>query len=311
MAWQYLGWIYYRTGNWKSSIEALEKSCKLQPGSKGDAGQWIALALAHAQLSSQEDLPEKERADHSSQARRWYDQSNKQIDSWWRDRPNYDLGRGIWDFRAEAQELMGLPDSSQAAVLLEQARSLRDQNKYAEAETVLREATRLHPTLPEAHEMLGWDLQSQGKFPEMEAAFRELLRIAPERASAHHGLGRALLGQNKSSESIASLREAVRLGSTDHWVYDALGWALVGQEEPAEAEVVFREVVRMSPGLVNGHFALGRALVDQRKFADAEAPLREAIRLEPTHPWAAELLRQALVGQGKSEEAEELSKQSK
>ena len=29
-AWQYLGWVQYRAGNWKASIEALEKSCKLQ-----------------------------------------------------------------------------------------------------------------------------------------------------------------------------------------------------------------------------------------------------------------------------------------
>ena len=51
-AWQYLGWIHYRKGNWKSSIEALEKSCKLQPGGTGDCGQWIVLALAHAKLAA-------------------------------------------------------------------------------------------------------------------------------------------------------------------------------------------------------------------------------------------------------------------
>src|SRR5262249_35707589 len=56
MAWQYLGWIRYRTGNRKSSIEALEKSCKLQTGGTGDAAQWIVLALAHARLAAQEGL---------------------------------------------------------------------------------------------------------------------------------------------------------------------------------------------------------------------------------------------------------------
>src|SRR4029453_5030063 len=67
LAWQYLGWIRYRTGDWKSSIEALEKSCKLQKGGKGDAGQWIVLALAHAKLAAQEGLPEKERGHHKAQ----------------------------------------------------------------------------------------------------------------------------------------------------------------------------------------------------------------------------------------------------
>src|SRR5262249_56173083 len=78
--WQFLGWIYYRTGNWKSSIEALEKSCKLQTGGTGDAGQWIVLALAHARLAAQEDLPAKEREHHKAEARRRYEPADKQID---------------------------------------------------------------------------------------------------------------------------------------------------------------------------------------------------------------------------------------
>jgi serine/threonine protein kinase/tetratricopeptide (TPR) repeat protein len=122
MAWQYLGWIYYRMGNWNSSIEALEKSCKLQPGNEGDAGQWIVLALAHAKLSSQADVPAKEREHHNAQARRRYEAADKQIVSWWRRRPDYKPGQGIWDFRAEAQELMGPSDASQAAALLESGR---------------------------------------------------------------------------------------------------------------------------------------------------------------------------------------------
>ena len=35
MAWQVLGWAHYRTGDWKASIEALEKSCALQDNPKG------------------------------------------------------------------------------------------------------------------------------------------------------------------------------------------------------------------------------------------------------------------------------------
>jgi tetratricopeptide (TPR) repeat protein len=309
MAWQYLGWIYYRTGDWKSSIEALEKSCQLQPN-KGDAGQWIVFALAHAQLSSQADLSKEQREHHNSEARRWYDAADEQIESWWRARPDEDPGQGIWDFRAEARELMGPSDSSQAAALLEQAQSLRNQKKYAEAETALREAIRLRPTLLVAHARLGWVLQLQGKFPEMETAFRELLRIKPDNAVGHHGLGKALLGQKKAIEGIASLREAVRLGSKDHWVHNALGWALVEQAKPAEAEIAFREVIRLKPEMAHGYFGLGRALVDQKKFADAESAARDALRIEPKHPWAGELLRQALDGQGKSAEPDDPEKES-
>jgi tetratricopeptide (TPR) repeat protein len=111
--WQYQGWVQYRLSNWKASIEALEKSCKLQKGGKGDAGQWIVLALAHAKLAAQDGMPDKERDHHQAQARRWYEQADKQIDSWWSARPGWDMERAIWDFRAEARELMGVTKQKQ------------------------------------------------------------------------------------------------------------------------------------------------------------------------------------------------------
>jgi tetratricopeptide (TPR) repeat protein len=108
MALQVLGWAQYRAGAWRESVETLEKSCKLQAGGTGYAGQWIVLALAHAKLATQEGLPEQEREDHHTEARHRYEQADKQIDSWWRARPGDASGQAIWDFRIETRELMGL-----------------------------------------------------------------------------------------------------------------------------------------------------------------------------------------------------------
>src|SRR5262245_31041144 len=107
LAWQYLGWAQYQAGNWNASIEALEKSCRLQHGGTGDSGQWIVQALAHAKLAAQEGLPEKERAHHQAEARRRYEAADKQIDSMWRVRPGDATSQTIWDFRTEARELIG------------------------------------------------------------------------------------------------------------------------------------------------------------------------------------------------------------
>ena len=110
LPWQNLGWVQYRAGNWKASIEALEKSCKLQAGGTGDYGQWIVMSLAHGKLASEKDLPEQERARHQAEARRWYDQAVKQIGSRWSDRPSGAYDQAIWDFRAEATELLGIKE---------------------------------------------------------------------------------------------------------------------------------------------------------------------------------------------------------
>jgi superkiller protein 3 len=104
LAWQYLGWVQYRTGNWKASIEALETSCKLQ--NPGDCGQWIVMSLAHWKLANEKGLPEEEQARHQAETRRWYERAVKQIDSW-KGRRNDSVGGAIWDFRAEALKLIG------------------------------------------------------------------------------------------------------------------------------------------------------------------------------------------------------------
>jgi len=103
---QMLGYTQYRAGAWRESIETLEKSCKLQAGGTGDCGQWIVLSLAHARLAAQPGLPEKEREQHETEARRRYEAATKQIDSWWRVRPGHHLGQAIWDFREEARKLI-------------------------------------------------------------------------------------------------------------------------------------------------------------------------------------------------------------
>jgi tetratricopeptide (TPR) repeat protein len=101
-AWQNLGWIQYRAGNWKASIEALEKSCKRHKG--GASSQWIVLSLAYGKLANEKDLPEEERARHQAEARRWYDQAVEQIDRL--GAKGDSLVQAIRAFRAEAAELL-------------------------------------------------------------------------------------------------------------------------------------------------------------------------------------------------------------
>jgi superkiller protein 3 len=105
-AWQYLGWIQYRAGDWKASIEALEKSCKLQ--NPGDCCQWIVLSLAHGKLANEKELPEKERAQHKAEARRWYAEAVKQIDTWGSGGGSVIQATRV--FRAEAAELLDVKE---------------------------------------------------------------------------------------------------------------------------------------------------------------------------------------------------------
>ena len=88
-SWQVLGWGRYRTGAWKDSIAALEKSIELREDG-GDSFQWFFLAMAHWQSGNKE------------QARKWYDRAVE-----WADK-NQPANAQLRRFQGEATELLGL-----------------------------------------------------------------------------------------------------------------------------------------------------------------------------------------------------------
>jgi superkiller protein 3 len=91
--WKMLGWAHYRAGDWKASIEALNKSCALQDNPKGgNAYQWFFLAMAHWRLGEQD------------QARDWHNRAIAWMDA--NEKDNSDL----ICFRAEAEVLLELDE---------------------------------------------------------------------------------------------------------------------------------------------------------------------------------------------------------
>jgi tetratricopeptide (TPR) repeat protein len=88
-AWHVLGSARYRTGAWKDSIAALEKSIELRKDG-GDSFPWFLLAMDHWKLGDK------------GKAREWYDRAVEWMD---KNQPkNEDLRR----FQAEASELLEL-----------------------------------------------------------------------------------------------------------------------------------------------------------------------------------------------------------
>jgi serine/threonine protein kinase/tetratricopeptide (TPR) repeat protein len=110
--WQTLGWAHYRTGAWKESIAALEKSIELNKGgaladSRAEPGDlWLFLAMAHWQLG------------HRQEARQWYDRAvewieNHRVELDKNKQKETPLEEDIRNIRAEAAELMGIQEQSE------------------------------------------------------------------------------------------------------------------------------------------------------------------------------------------------------
>jgi serine/threonine protein kinase/Flp pilus assembly protein TadD len=114
-AWRALGWAHFSMGELHEAITALEKSCAMQEGGKGDAGQWIVLALAHGKLSLRPGLDSRARLKHATEFRRYYERAGKEIDQWWRARPSHIVDQRIWDFRQEATELLRIMEETNSS----------------------------------------------------------------------------------------------------------------------------------------------------------------------------------------------------
>lgn len=85
-----LGTALYRTGDWKGSVTALEKSLDLMSSHK--SFNWFFLAMANWQLG------------HKDEARKWYDKAVLWMDK------NMPKDEELRRFRAEAAELMNIKE---------------------------------------------------------------------------------------------------------------------------------------------------------------------------------------------------------
>ncbi len=86
-SWQALGWARYRTGDWKDSITALEKSIELRKDG-GDSFNWFYLAMAYWQSGDK------------LAARKWYDRAVEWMEKY------LPKDQRLVRIRAEADELM-------------------------------------------------------------------------------------------------------------------------------------------------------------------------------------------------------------
>ena len=168
--------------------------------------------------------------------------------------------------------------------------------RQPEAGEAFGEAVQREPGNPEFHADLGRNRSGQGRHAGAETAFRQALHIGPGTASHYAGLGRALADQGRYQDAESGLREAAQRDRGNPGYRDDLGQALAGQGRHADAEVLFREAITLDPAAPAYHTHLGRALAGQGRLAEAEAAFRESIQLLPSPAPAHIGLGQALAG---------------
>jgi eukaryotic-like serine/threonine-protein kinase len=250
-AWQSLGWIQYRAGNWKACIEALEKSCKLQ--NPGDCGQWIVMSLAHGKLANEKDLPEQERDRHTSEAHRWYDEAVKQINTWG---PVGDsVNQATRAFRAEAAELLGVNQAMKSLKMLAAA----------------------HPNVWEHRVALGKAYTEQGQWDEAAAEYTKAIELKPDAWEGWSGRAFIHFNRKQWDSAIADFSKAIDLAPEVHtnWWHRGHAYLQLAQWDKGAAD--FGKVVDRWPDGSEGWYLRAVALAQLKQPDKALADLRQAI----------------------------------
>jgi tetratricopeptide (TPR) repeat protein len=165
---------------------------------------------------------------------------------------------------------------------------LKQQDDFAGAETELRKAARLDPTLPEAPFTLGVVLWQTGRTDEALEQFRETLARKADYADAFYMIGTIYKQQGALAEAMVQFKEAIKHRPLSAEAHLSLGQAFsqLGDKEAGASELA--EADRLNRRTADAQASTFAVSVGVRKVKTGDyrggiEQFREAIRLAEDH----------------------------
>ena len=177
-----------------------------------------------------------------------------------------------------------------ASELLDLATKMREQNRYAEAIKLLREATQLRPDDPDVWLWLGICYDAVGLHDEQTTALREAVRLKPDFGKAWSWLGSGLYAVGNLDAAADALKQALTIQPDDYNTLFYWGRICRDKGDKEGARLAFQKAVKIQPDSVEPWFHLGFFHLQQRDNAEAVSAFGEALRIDPNHADSWEFL---------------------
>jgi tetratricopeptide (TPR) repeat protein len=229
---------------------------------------------------------------------------------------------------------------SNSVDLLQQAESLLEKQRYAEAEPQLQALSNSQPRNPQVWFDLGFAESHLGKNTDAVTAYKRAAELSPQWFEAYLNLGLALarggnltdaatmlraatglkptsggqkalgnawfslaqvLEKNAAKEALAAYQRAAELNPGDAEARLGAGKLMESQGDAADAEKQYLMAAQMGgPGAVEQLIGL---YITQKRFAEAESWLRKYLDANPQNAAAQLQLGRTLAAEGKTQEA--------
>ena len=158
---------------------------------------------------------------------------------------------------------------------------LEKQNQLDAAAREYETAATLDPKSIEPVVALSVVYTRQQKYAQAEGMLRKLLASDPQNQTVRTQLGRILAAEGKTDEAAKTLGAGDGKSPEDPHAALELGTTYVKAGKYAEAEQLFRSVVQKLPQDAEAHYALGSALMQEKKYPEAQQELLMAVKLKP------------------------------
>jgi Flp pilus assembly protein TadD len=158
--------------------------------------------------------------------------------------------------------------------------------RMSEALALNKKVIEIDPKDTEAHYNLGNTLKELNKFEDAEESYKKAIKLKPDYAEAHNNLGITLKELTKFEDAEIYFRTVITLRPDYAEAYNNLGNTLKELNKFEDAEESYKKAIKLKPDYAEAHNNLAIMLRELGKLEDAKISYQVAIDLKPDHTHA-------------------------
>jgi tetratricopeptide (TPR) repeat protein len=158
---------------------------------------------------------------------------------------------------------------------------LHEQNRFADAITVLEKAKDLFPEHLNIQYQLGRTNQRLGQREAAMQLYKQVISEIPRHDKARNNLAVALEEADLLDEALEQLQVALRYAPNHLFAWSNLGRVLLAKSELEIAETCLARAIEINPGLAEAHYAMGGVHLAKERYQEALVEFQQAVTINP------------------------------